>query len=82
MRSSSHPAGSPEKNGSRKTTYYESLAHLLVLLSLLVGFGLSSIPICAEANPVHPTWPGPGQLFVGTCYQPVDRSPHPLVGFL
>ena len=20
-------------------------------------------------------WPGPGQLFVGTCYQPVDRSP-------
>jgi beta-galactosidase len=22
-----------------------------------------------------PSWPGPGQLFVGTCYQPVDRSP-------
>lgn len=21
------------------------------------------------------TWPGPRQLFVGTCYQPVDRSP-------
>lgn len=20
-------------------------------------------------------WPGPGQLFVGTCYQPIDRSP-------
>jgi beta-galactosidase len=23
----------------------------------------------------HPTWPGKGRLFVGTCYQPVDRSP-------
>ena len=23
----------------------------------------------------HPEWPGPGQLFVGTCYQPVDRLP-------
>ena len=22
----------------------------------------------------HPEWPGKGQLFVGTCYQPVDRS--------
>lgn len=22
----------------------------------------------------HPDWPGPGQLFVGTCYQPVDRT--------
>jgi len=75
MRPNSHPGGSSEKNGSCKTTYYESPAHLLVLLSLLVGLGLSSIPICAEANPVHPTWPGPGQLFVGTCYQPVDRSP-------
>jgi beta-galactosidase len=75
MRSNSHPAGSPGKNGGRKPTHYESLAHLLVLLSLFVGLGLSSIPICAEANPVHPTWPGPGQLFVGTCYQPVDRSP-------
>ena len=24
----------------------------------------------------HPDWPGTGQLFVGTCYQPVDRSPN------
>ena len=23
----------------------------------------------------HPDWPGKGQLIVGTCYQPVDRSP-------
>jgi beta-galactosidase len=75
MRSDSHPAGSPENNRSGKTTSYESFAHLLVLLSLSLGLGLPSIPIGAEANPVHPTWPGPGRLFVGTCYQPVDRSP-------
>jgi beta-galactosidase len=23
----------------------------------------------------HAHWPGPGQLFVGTCYQPIDRTP-------
>lgn len=23
----------------------------------------------------HPDWPGRGQLFVGTCYQPIDRTP-------
>jgi beta-galactosidase len=23
----------------------------------------------------HPKWPGHGELFVGTCYQPIDRSP-------
>ena len=29
----------------------------------------------AQEQPLHPGWPGKGQLFVGTCYQPVDRSP-------
>jgi beta-galactosidase len=24
---------------------------------------------------VHSKWPGPGQLFVGACYQPIDRTP-------
>ena len=27
------------------------------------------------ATPAGKDWPGPGQLFVGTCYQPVDRTP-------
>ena len=27
-----------------------------------------------HADEVRPDWPGAGQLFVGTCYQPVDRS--------
>jgi beta-galactosidase len=29
----------------------------------------------AQDTLAHPKWPGPGQLFVGTCYQPIDRSP-------
>ena len=31
---------------------------------------------CAHAQSAegHPDWPGAGELFVGTCYQPVDRS--------
>ena len=29
----------------------------------------------AQTAPAHPNWPGPGQLFVGACYQPIDRSP-------
>jgi beta-galactosidase len=29
----------------------------------------------AREGATHPNWPGPGQLFVGTCYQPIDRSP-------
>src|SRR4051812_25347497 len=34
--------------------------------------------LCASAQQgvsAHPKWPGPGQLFVGACYQPIDRSP-------
>src|SRR5208337_779186 len=29
----------------------------------------------AQTPAWNPHWPGPGQLFVGTCYQPIDRSP-------
>lgn len=29
----------------------------------------------AQSAPGHPDWPGKGQLFVGTCYQPIDRTP-------
>lgn len=29
----------------------------------------------AQAVTQPATWPGPGQLFVGSCYQPIDRSP-------
>lgn len=39
----------------------------LIAISLVSGF--------AQDATAHPTWPGPGQLFVGACYQPIDRSP-------
>jgi len=29
----------------------------------------------ADTTTFQPGWPGPGQLYVGTCYQPVDRTP-------
>lgn len=29
----------------------------------------------AQSAEGHKNWPGQGQLFIGTCYQPVDRSP-------
>ncbi|KQY81530.1 beta-galactosidase [Pelomonas sp. Root1444] len=31
-------------------------------------------PALAQSAEGHPDWPGPGQLFAGTCYQPVDRT--------
>jgi beta-galactosidase len=36
---------------------------------------LSGVLLLAQSAELHPEWPGKGQLFVGTCYQPVDRSP-------
>ena len=44
------------------------LSYLFVLLTW-------SLTTAAQDRLAHPSWPGPGQLFVGTCYQPVDRSP-------
>jgi beta-galactosidase len=35
---------------------------------------LSSALAFGQSAAQHPEWPGKGLLFVGTCYQPVDRS--------
>lgn len=35
----------------------------------------NSTPLPAQDVEKHPEWPAKGTLFVGTCYQPVDRSP-------
>ena len=43
-----------------------------LILALTLAFNTFST---AQNTPVHPNWPGPGQLFVGACYQPIDRSP-------
>jgi len=45
-----------------------------IVLSLLAGFALSASSM-AQDLPAHANWPGPGQLYVGSCYQPIDRSP-------
>ncbi len=43
-------------------------------LPLVLMSGLSAVSVAQNAS-AHPNWPGPGQLFVGTCYQPIDRTP-------
>ena len=40
-----------------------------------IAIVLSGAVVFAQSADQHPDWPGKGQLFVGTCYQPVDRSP-------
>jgi len=41
----------------------------------LVLMGALSVVSVAQKASAHHNWPGLGQLFVGTCYQPIDRSP-------
>ena len=36
---------------------------------------LCALAACAQTPAAQPSSPGKDQLFVGTCYQPVDRSP-------
>ena len=48
------------------------LKHLVKYFVVLMSCAAVST---AQDGPAHPNWPGRGQLFVGTCYQPVDRSP-------
>jgi beta-galactosidase len=38
--------------------------------------GILSPACMAQDIQAHPDWPGPGQLFVGTCYQPIERTPN------
>jgi beta-galactosidase len=53
------------------------LAKDMILRGILIGIALflSSTLLLGQSADQHPEWPGKGQLFVGTCYQPVDRSP-------
>jgi len=53
---------------------YWSASFKQLALCLVVGLALSVFSAAQDA-PVNPNWPGPGQLFVGTCYQPIDRTP-------
>ncbi len=39
----------------------------------------AALPLAAQEARSRADWAGQGQLFVGTCYQPVDRSPEQIV---
>ena len=47
-----------------------ALRRILIAMALFLGSTL----LFGQSAEQHPEWPGRGQLFVGTCYQPVDRS--------
>jgi len=49
-----------------------SLRKFTLPLILMATLSVASV---AQNASVHPNWPGTGQLFVGACYQPIDRSP-------
>ena len=48
---------------------------LSLAASLLLAVSTIVVGVDAQSAAEHPEWPGKGQLFVGTCYQPVDRTP-------
>lgn len=50
-------------------------AALMVGSSVALSFVGAASPASAQSAAGHPAWPGKGDLFVGTCYQPIDRSP-------
>ena len=52
-------------------------ASVLAILQLPV---ITASRAKAQSVASHPNWPGPGQLFAGTCYQPVDRTPEEIDG--
>ena len=57
----------------RRTIYVSNNVYYFALLLAIIFLGLSGPALAGEDASAHPTWPGPGQLFVGTCYQPIDR---------
>lgn len=44
------------------------------ILACVLAAALAPAAAPARAADSHSAWPGAGQLYVGTCYQPVDRS--------
>jgi beta-galactosidase len=48
----------------------------IVAACTLAGAALPLVAAWAQSADSHPGWPGAGQLFVGTNYQPFDRTGH------
>lgn len=68
--------------GERKPMdkHIRRLCHRVARCLFILLFAVTLIPCApysarAQITQAHPGWPGPGQLFVGACYQPIDRSP-------
>ena len=60
---------------SRQTKARRLAFLAITALATGIATGFAANPAHAQSAAGHPEWPGKGQLFVGTCYQPVDRSP-------
>jgi len=58
----------------RWSRHRQCLGTAVKQLALVAGLALSAFSSAQDIR-ANPGWPGPGQLFVGTCYQPIDRSP-------
>ena len=56
----------------RRSRVVRLISATSVMLSFIV---IACAGLAAQSATGHPDWPGKGVLFVGTCYQPVDRSP-------
>jgi beta-galactosidase len=67
----SRPCIHPGENEPNQLTMIDMSLRLI----LIVAAWLLATPLWGQSVAQHPDWPGKGQLFVGTCYQPVDRSP-------
>jgi beta-galactosidase len=63
-----HAAG--EGSGAASMRRGTGLGLAMVFLGVM-----GAVASAEERAAPHPGWPGKGRLFVGTCYQPVDRSP-------
>jgi beta-galactosidase len=59
----------------RKLSVRLAGATLALMLATAIPLVVQPAPAQAQSAVGHPDWPGKGQLFVGTCYQPIDRSP-------
>lgn len=63
-----------ERDGPGPGCRFSSVARSTLACAVAIAV-LGHGPVRAQSAEGRTDWPGPGQLFVGTCYQPVDRSP-------
>ena len=67
--------GTSRCGGFKRVKRSSRIAAFMLALSSGILWPANATKADAQSAAGHPEWPGRGQLFVGTCYQPVDRSP-------